>query len=315
MLENLSRREWLAAMTAATASAATASSAPGHLAICAFSKHFQWAGIPEMTELCAKLGYDGIDLTVRDGGHVLPTRVEEDLPKAVEIIHKAGLTTPMVTSGIVDARTPDAERVVKTLASLGIRTYRWGGFVYDLKRGLPEQIAEFRARVKDLAALNKQYGVCAIYHTHSGEGQLGASFWDLHLLLDGFDTNSVAVNYDIAHATIEGGLGGWVHSWRLLLSRVRGVAVKDFYWQRDAAGKWQVGWCPLGQGMVDFKRFLPMLKASGFHGPLQLHMEHPELGGANDGKRELSISKDQLIAVMRSDIEALKSLLRQAEIA
>lgn len=314
MLEQLSRREWLAAMAAAGATAANAA-APDHLAICAFSKHFQWAGIPEMAGVCSELGYDGIDLTVRDGGHVLPERVEEDLPKAVEIIHKAGLTTPMVTSGIIDARSPHAERVVKTLAALNIRIYRWGGFVYDLKRDLPAQIAEFRVRVKDLAALNKQYGVCAIYHTHSGEGQLGASFWDLHMLLDGFDPNSVAVNYDIAHATVEGGLGGWVHSWRLLLPRVRGVAVKDFYWKRDDAGKWQVGWCPLGQGMVDFRRFFPMLKASGFHGPLQLHMEHPELGGANDGKRELTISKDQLIAVMRSDMESLKSLLRQADIA
>jgi len=315
MVEDLSRREWLAAMAAATATATSASAAPDRLTICAFSKHFQWANIPEMTEVCAKLGYGGIDLTVRDGGHISPARVEEDLPKAVEIVHKAGLTTPMVTSGIVDARSPHAERVIKTLAALNIRIYRWGGFVYDLKRDLPAQIAEFRARVKDLAALNKQYGVCAIYHTHSGEGQLGASFWDLYMLLDGFDPNSVAVNYDIAHATVEGGLGGWVHSWRLLQSRVRGVAVKDFYWKRAADGRWEVGWCPLGQGMVDFKRFLPMLKASGFHGPLQLHMEHPELGGANDGKRELSISKDQLIAAMRYDIEALKTKLRDAGLA
>lgn len=313
----MNRRSFLLTGAGAVASATTGSAASqsAHLAICAFSKHFQWAGIAEMADLCAKLGYDGIDLTVRDGGHVLPSRVDDDLPKAVEIIHKAGLTTPMVTSGIIDARSPDAERVVKTLAPLGIRTYRWGGFVYDLKRDLPAQIAEFRARVKDLATLNKQYGVCAIYHTHSGEGQLGASFWDLHMLLDGFDADAVAVNYDIAHATVEGGLGGWVHSWRLLQPRVRGVALKDFYWKRDADGKWQVGWCPFGQGMVDFNRFLPMLKASGFHGPLQLHMEHPELGGAYDGKRELSIPKERLIPVMRYDIDALKSKLREAGIA
>lgn len=315
MLEHLSRREWLAAMAATTASAVSADPIPDRPPICAFSKHFQWTGIAEMTDICVKLGFDGIDLTVRDGGHVLPSRVEEDLPKAVEIIHKAGLKTPMVTSGIVDARSPDAERVVKTLASLGIRTYRWGGLMYDLKRDIPEQIAGFRTRVKDLAALNKQYGVCAIYHTHSGVGQVGASCWDLHLLLEGFDTNSVAVNYDICHATVEGGLGGWVHSWHLLLPRIRGVAVKDFYWKRAADGRWEVGWCPLGKGMVDFKRFLPMLKASGFHGPLQLHMEHPELGGANEGDRKLTISKDQLIAVMRLDMEALKSMQRQAGIA
>lgn len=313
----MNRRSFLFSSAAAMAAGTTASAAPQSVRppICAFSKHFQWTGIAEMTDICAKLGYDGIDLTVRNGGHVLPARVEDDLPKAVEIIRKAGLRTPMVTSGIVDTHSPNAERVVKTLASLNIHTYRWGGFVYDLQRDLPAQIAEFRVRVKDLAALNKQYGACAIYHTHSGVGQLGASCWDLHMLLDGFDADSVAVNYDICHATIEGGLGGWVHSWRLLLPRIRGVAVKDFKWERAVDGTWHVGWCPLGQGMVDFKRFLPMLKASGFSGPLQLHMEHPDLGGANDGNTKLTISKDQLIAVMRRDMDALKTRLHAAAMA
>ena len=121
----MNRRSFL--FTGASAMAAVAAESSAYQSarppICAFSKHFQWAGVAEMTDLCAKLGYDGIDLTVRDGGHVLPSRVEDDLPKAVEIIHKAGLTTPMVTSGIIDARSPDAERVVRTLASLGIRTW------------------------------------------------------------------------------------------------------------------------------------------------------------------------------------------------
>ncbi len=302
-------------MAATAVPVASAGAGPERSPICAFSKHFQWTGVAEMTAICAKLGFDAIDLTLRDGGHVLPAHVEDELPKAVEIVHKAGLRTPMVTTEIVDVRTPYAERVIKTLASLDIRYYRWGGFMYDLKRDIPKQIDEFRARVKDLAALNKQYSVCAIYHTHSGVGQLGASFWDLHLLLEGFDPNSVAVNYDVCHATIEGGLGGWTHSWYLLLPHIRGVAVKDFFWKRSPGGKWEVGWCPLGMGMVDFKRFMPMLKASGFHGPLQLHMEHPNLGGANEGDTKLTISKDQLVNVMQYDMDALKGMLRQAGIA
>jgi len=310
----MNRRSFL--LSSAGALAASSSLAQtAHPPLCAFSKHYQWLNVADTAALCARLGFDGVDLTVREGGHVEPARVEDDLPKAVELIRKAGLSAPMVTSGIVDARSPHAERVLKTLSALDIHTYRWGGFVYDLNRDLPAQIGEFRVRVKDLAALNKQYGMCAIYHTHSGEGQLGASFWDLHLLLEGFDTDSVAVNYDIAHATIEGGLGGWVHSWRLLRPRVRGVALKDFAWKRGAGGKWEVGWCPLGQGMVDFARFLPMVKAAGFTGPLQLHMEHPELGGANDGKRTLSLPRDQVIAAMRFDLDAVKPKLRQAGLA
>src|SRR5574340_552362 len=103
----MTRRDLLAPMAAA--------SKPG-LPICAFSKHFQWTDVRGAAELCASLGYDGLDLTLRKGGHVLPERVEEDLPKAIATAESAGLTVPMVASDIVDTRTPHAETVIKTLA-------------------------------------------------------------------------------------------------------------------------------------------------------------------------------------------------------
>ena len=40
----------------------------------------------EMSKVVAEMGFDGVDLTVRPQGHVLPERVEADLPKAVEAI-------------------------------------------------------------------------------------------------------------------------------------------------------------------------------------------------------------------------------------
>jgi sugar phosphate isomerase/epimerase len=196
-----------------------------------------------------------------------------------------------------------------------VRYYRWGGFVYDLNRSLPAQLAEFKIRVRDLAALNKQYGVCAMYHTHSGSGLVGASIWDLYILLQDFDANSVAVNYDIGHATVEGGLGGWVHSARLMSPYMRGVAIKDFRWAQNSRGAWAPGWCALGQGMVDFKEFLPLLRTSGFSGPLQLHFEYPELAGADSGAPRLTIPKEQFIAIMRRDIGVLRGMLREAGLA
>src|SRR6185295_15162329 len=109
-------------------------------------------------------------------------------------------------------------------------------------------------------------------------------FWDMYILLKDFDTNAVSVNYDIGHATVEGGLGGWIHSSRLLIPYTRGVALKDFRWEKSAKGQWAPRWCALGEGMLHFKQFLPMLKAANFRGPLQLHFEYDELGGADSGK-------------------------------
>ena len=215
----------------------------------------------------------------------------------------------MATTAILDHTTPLAEKVIRALAGQNIRRYRWGGFRYREGVALPAQIDEFRARTRDLAALNRQYGVCAMYHTHSGVNEVGASFWDLYLILKDQDPNAVSVNYDIGHATVEGGFGGWIHSARLLLPISRGIAVKDFKWIRNAKGAWVPGWCPLGQGMVNFRQFFTMMRAANFTGPLQLHMEYPELGGPNDGKTTFTIPKSDLVAQMRREITTLKSLL------
>ena len=312
MPQEMNRRNWIAGMAGLAAAPAPAAPAPrGRFTICAFSKHFQWTDVQGCAEVCAKLGYEGIDLTLRKGGHVEPERVVDDLPKAVEIVKKAGLTMPMCTTDILDPATPHAEAVVRTMTALGIRHYRWGGFRYNDKISIPQQLDEIEPRVRDLEALNKKYGACAMYHTHSGIGQVGASFWDLWVLLKDRDTNAVSVNYDVGHATVEGGFGGWINSARLLMPYIRGVAVKDFKWIQNARGNWVPGWCGLGQGMVNFKLFFSMLKQAGFDGPLQLHMEYPDLGGADTGRRTFTISKEQLLAIMQRDIDTLKRMLRE----
>ena len=299
------------------AGSAVLSAAPAgkRLTIAAFSKHFHWADIPETADTCARLGYEGIDLTVRKGGHIAPERVQEDLPKAVEVIRKTDLSVPMITTDIMDTRSPHAETILKTMAALGIPRYRWGGFRYTDAAPVPAQLAGFKARVKDLAAMNKEHGVCAMYHTHSGRNQVGASMWDLYLLLKDFSLEQVSANYDIGHATVEGGFGGWLHSTRLLLPLMRGIAVKDFVWKKDERRGWIPGWCGLGQGMVNFKEFFTRVQAGGFSGPLQLHMEYDELGGADRGLKQFSISKEKLLELMKRDLDVLKSLLAAANLA
>lgn len=303
----MDRRSFLESGVAMLALGATA----GPLKVSIFSKHLQFLEGRRLAQAARELGFDAVDLTVRPGGHVEPERVAEELPELVRLIRNEGLEVEMVTSGIVDADTPHAEAVLRTLAQLGIRYYRWGGFDYAPDRSIPEQLEALKPRVAKLAKLNARYRVCAMYHTHSGIGRVGASIWDLYLLLKDFDPNLVSVNYDTAHATVEGGFGGWIHSLRLVGPMVRGVAVKDFRWARDARGRWRPEWCPLGEGMVDFPKFFEMLAAMKFRGPLQVHYEYP-LGGADAGKRALTIRQEEVFAAMKRDLERLRAWLRAA---
>jgi len=55
-----------------------------------FSKPLQWLGYDALAETIAEAGAEGIDFSVRPLGHVLPEKVETDLPKAVEAARKRG---------------------------------------------------------------------------------------------------------------------------------------------------------------------------------------------------------------------------------
>ena len=66
------------------------SRASAQLDIHIFSKHLQFLDHKDMAEAAAEIGFDGVDLTVRPKGHVLPDQVEDSLPKAVEFIRKNG---------------------------------------------------------------------------------------------------------------------------------------------------------------------------------------------------------------------------------
>ena len=276
-----------------------------------FSKHLLFLQGEALAKGAAEIGFDGIDLAVRKGGHVEPERVRQDLPPLVALIKQHGLEVPMLTTDIVDVDTPCAEDILKTMADLNIRHYRWGGLKYGGSQTYATQLDAMKSRVSKLAAMNARYKANAMFHTHSGVGVVGASIWDLYILLKDFDPTSVAVNYDIGHATVEGGFGGWINSFNICGPYVRGIAVKDFLWAKNGRGQWAPAWKPLGEGMVHLPEFLSMVAKTNFAGPLQLHFEYP-LGGADTGKAKLSGNKEEVFAVMKKDLGQLRSYLNSA---
>jgi sugar phosphate isomerase/epimerase len=298
MEEYISRRSMLAG--AALLLARPAGAAP-KLKVAIFSKHLQFVQGAELAQAAASLGFDAVDITVRKGGHVAPERVRQDLPGLVATIRQHGLEVPMVTTDILDAETPLAEDIVRTAAELGIRHYRFGGFKLEAGQPYPAQLEALRPRLAKLAALNARYQSCAMYHTHSGVGLVGASIWDLYLAMRDLDPKLVGVNFDVAHATIEGGVGGWINSFRITGPHLRGIAVKDFVWAKDAKGKWKEQWVPLGEGMVHWPEFWGMVAQAGFDGPLQIHFEYP-----------LPEAREGTYAAMKRDLAALRAQLAKA---
>ncbi len=308
----ISRRSLLAAASAGITPPILRAATPASgLKVSIFSKHLRFLEGPALVSGAASLGFDGIDLAVRKNGHIEPDRVTQELPVLVREIHQHGLIIPMITTDIADTSSPYAEDILRTMHEQGIRYYRWGGFKYNYSLPLAAQLEAFKPRVAKLAELNKRYGVTAIYHTHSGVGLVGASIWDLHIILQDFDPEAVAINYDIGHATTEGGFGGWINSFYIAKPHIRGLCIKDCVWTKQGDGKWKSGFVPLGTGMVHFSEFFRMVKESGFSGPLQLHFEYP-LGGAEDGLKKLTIPQGEVFSAMKRDLGQLRAYLKDA---
>ena len=300
MASQISRRTLLGAAVCLRAAHASPPPPP-RLKVSIFSKHLNFLAGDDLAAAAGRIGFDGVDLTVRKGGHVEPERVRQDLPPLVATIRRHGLEVPMITTDIADAQTPHAEEILQTMQDLGIPDYRWLGFRYDPARPYPAQLDEIKRRIAPLAALNSRHRACAMYHTHPGRNLVGASIWDLYILLKDFDPKAVGVNYDVAHATVEGGLGGWIDSYRIATPYIRGLAVKDFAWGKDPKGEWQPLWAPLGQGMVRFPEFFAMVKGSGFSGPVQMHFEY-----------SMPEAREEVYAAMKRDLGQLRGYLEKA---
>lgn len=275
-----------------------------------FSKHLQWLGYAEMGQVAADLGFDGIDLTVRPGGHVLPEKVVEDLPKAVKAIRKSGLDVYMITTAIKDASDPSTEHILRTANSLGIRHYRMGWFSYGENKSIEENLMDFESKLTALATLNKKYSIYGEYQNHSG-ANFGSPVWDLYTVLKRINSPWLGSQYDVLHATIEGA-NAWPIGLKLLKPYIKSLDIKDFQWAKKE-GKWMAEIVPLGEGLIDFKNYLGLLKQHDIRVPISIHYEY-SLGGAENGNTSLTLKREDVLSAMKKDCQGLKNLLKSAEL-
>ena len=279
---------------------ASASKRPIHV----FSKCLQFLSYQELAKVVSEQGFDGADLAVRSGGQVLPENVEIDLPKVIKALRDAGVHSNMIVTKIVDADDPISERSIKTMANLGIQHYRMGSLNYDLKKTMPENLDNFKFTFEKLEKLNRKYGVTGNYQNHSGV-RVGGPVWDLYEILKDRNPEFIGVQYDIRHATVEGGQS-WPLGMKLLVPWIRTVDIKDFIWAKNEKGLWKVKNVPLGEGMVDFKRYFEMCKEMNIETPVSIHYEY-DLGGAEKGKKEINMSREEIYSWLKKDLAFLKN--------
>ena len=268
-----------------------------------FTKHLQEYSVDRAADVVKGLGLDGLDLTVRPGGHIEPPDAEDVLPGVFEAVKAKGMSVPLLTTGITSAEDPFARSIFRLAAEGGVKYIKLGYWRYKGFGHMARQIDEVKTVLDGIERLARESGVAAALHTHSGNYMTSSGPVVADLLKDR-DPSVLVAYVDPRHLFAEGGLSGWRISLDLLAPWIRLVAVKDMLWlpQTDRElGKmrWVTKNCPLNMGVVAWPEVFDCIWRTGFDGVVSIHSEYQGPGSWSD------LTAEQLIRQTRADLAYL----------
>ncbi|MEZ7506954.1 sugar phosphate isomerase/epimerase family protein [Flavobacterium sp. Arc2] len=273
-----------------------------------FSKHLQFLDYKTTGEIAAEMGFSGVDLTVRPGGHVLPENVKTDLPIAVNAIRKSGINCTMITTAIESTNNPLDIDILQTAAANKITYYRPNWYKYKEGQSMEDALLYYQAEIRKLGMLNKELGLIGCYQNVDGT-VVGSSFWEVKKIIETVDPKYFGSQYDIRHAMVEGG-NSWQNGLQLLEPNIKTIVLKDFKWGK-VNGKWEAINVPVGEGMVDFDKYFKLLKHYKLKPPVSLHIEY-DLGGAEQGKQKITVDKKIVFDAIKRDLKSVQKLWKEA---
>ena len=245
--------------------------------LCLFSKAMAKVGYSDLGEIVKQMGFDGVDLTVRPGGHVEPRLSNVDLVRAFESIAGAGLECPIITTSLTSQADPSALPVLAIAGRTSIPLYRVG----DWREATPL----YRRDIAGLLSIGSHYRIAMALHNYTGENA-GETEWSVSDTLAGMDPKWAGAYFDPIHHGEK-----WPEALKPLLPRLRAVALKDF-----KPGKTGATPCPLGEGVMDFARLFATLADANFTGPLSLRVEYAPTDELGAIQKDCQFARKQLEA-------------------
>jgi sugar phosphate isomerase/epimerase len=264
--------------------------------VAVFGKIFQELKLDfqQSAEVTAETGFDGVDCAVRPRGEISPEQAADQLPRYAEALVKNGTRMLLLATGIQDIASPHARDILTTAKRLGVRRYRLGFWTHQPNVPAERLVAEIRASLKELAAMNRELGMCALFQNHSPnapntKGPAGGDLNELYDLVKDFDPNQIGVAFDLGHAIIVHG-DQWRWHFQRLSPHIRAFYVKDV--QRPSR------FVPFGQGEFGRTGFFASLAKRNSRVPLSVHVEYE---WAPAGKK----TRSALVAVLKENRRVL----------
>ena len=272
-----------------------------------FTDNLSDLSFEEVCREIKKIEFEGVDLTLRPGGHVLPENAKMGLSAARATADRFGVTIPMASTAITDVDSPHAEDIVASCAHYGVRRIKLGYWRYEPFGTIQKQLDDARKKLERIVRLTKKYKIMPCVHVHSGD-ILANGGAILYLLLKDFTPDDVGAYVDPMHMTVEGGMYGWEMGLDLLIPWVALIGIKNFRWQqrkRNEQGQMEFHpqYVPLADGQANLSRFMQRLREIKYDGVVSLHSEYK-------GRSSFRVLNTQeLLTQSAKDLQFLKSLI------
>jgi len=230
-----------------------------------FSK--PWPDLPadQLGQKVAGLGFDGVELPVRDGFQVNPAEAEAGLPTFAKVLAGHGVRIHSVASSTdetIFAACAHAEvPMIRVMLPVG-------------PAGYLAMESETRRWLDTVVPLSQRYGVKVGIQPHHGRFVSDAT--GLRHLIDPYPSECVAAVWDAAHDALAGQRPEY--SLEILWSHLAMVNLKNVYYRRatgfESDAEWTHYYTSGRQGLADWGAIARILVDRSYHGPICLTAEY-----------------------------------------
>jgi len=266
--------------------------------IIVFTKPWKDQTIEELALLVKKMGFDGVELPVRDGYQVTPQNVVAELCHAKKVFEKHGLFIGSV-AGSLEADTINAMGAAEIpLLRVCIKI--------DMEKGYFASVADTQKKINDLKdVLIKNKVKVGIQNHH---GFMVASALGIHQLLQGIPKEIAGAVLDFAHCGLDGEPTKMAYDIvkdNLLLINFKGAFKFRTNGPDEDEAQWQIHWATGRNSLYSWKEAVDLLKEKKWDSPICMPAEYNHIG--SDGP----IMGEETIARTVKDLVYLKSLMEE----
>jgi L-ribulose-5-phosphate 3-epimerase len=226
------------------------------------------------------------------GGHIGPEHADLHLERAIESMTGNGVDVYCMSTSFTSPADATVRLALEWAGEMGVPMVRPGHWKFN-DADLPTTLNAAFRDISQLSQFARQTGTTIALHNGTVE-EVGASVWKSYsLMLARLDPHLVGYDFDIGNAVALDGENGWQTALTQALPRLKMVTAHDCRWNKESDPP-KLTECPMGEGMVDWPKFLAELARHNFSGPISLHVGYAPRDEFGALRKDVQFLKKQL---------------------